>query len=76
MFVLKIQEPKNTCVNFFRFKKMSSNEILIQCQAHVSKFYLYIYIIDYIIDVVYFRTTFSNALWTEIFETSDVRNMI
>ena len=36
----------------------------------------YIYIIDYIIDVVYFRTTFSNALWTEIFETSDVRNMI
>ena len=80
MFVLKIQEPKNTCVNFFRFKKMSSNEILIQCQAHVSKFYLYIYIyiyiIDYIIDIVYFRTTFSNALWTEIFETSDVRNMI
>ena len=54
---------------------MSSNEILIQCQAKVSNIYLYI-LVYVLYLVIHFRTTFFNALWTEIFETSDARNMI
>ena len=72
-----MQEQKNTCVNSFRLEIMSSNEILIQCQAKVS-YFLYIIILNSLFKFLFslFRTVFSNAVWITIFETSDAKKTI
>jgi hypothetical protein len=72
-----MQEQKNTCVNSFRLEIMSSNEILIQCQAKVS-YFLYIIILNSLFKFLFslIRTVFSNAVWITIFETSDAKKTI
>ena len=56
---------------------MSSNEILIQCQAKVS-YFLYIIILNSLFKFLFslIRTVFSNAVWITIFETSDAKKTI